>query len=208
VKPVLHVDSRFLSPYAMSAYVALVEKNLPFDLRTVDLASGAQHEPGYAGRSITRRVPMLEHGTFALAESSAIAEYLEDVYPPPAHAALYPAKPEDRARARQVQAWLRSDLLALRAERSTEVVYLGPVDKPLSEEAQRAAQRLIAAAQALIGSKGRLFAAWCIADTDLALMLNRLVRNGDEVPSALAEFARREWERPSVRAWLEKVAAA
>jgi glutathione S-transferase len=208
VKPVLHVDSRFLSPYAMSAYVALVEKNLPFELRTVDLESGAQHGQGYASRSVTGRVPMLEHGTFALAESSAIAEYLEDVYPPPAHAALYPAKPEDRARARQVQAWLRSDLMPLRAERSTEVVYLGPVDKPLSEEAKRAAHRLFAAAQSLIGSKGRLFAAWSIADTDLALMLNRLVRNGDEVPSALAEFARREWERPSVRAWLEKVAAA
>jgi glutathione S-transferase len=208
MKPVLHVDSRFLSPYAMSAFVALVEKNLPFELRTVDLESGAQREDGYANRSLTGRVPMLEHGGFALAESSAIAEYLEDVYPPPAHAALYPANPEDRARARQVQAWLRSDLLPIRAERSTEVVYLRPVDKPLSPEAERAAQRLFAAAHSLVGAKGRLFDAWCIADTDLALMLNRLVRNGDKVPAPLSEYARREWERPSVRAWLEKVAAA
>ena len=40
----------------------------------------------------------------------AISEYLEDLLPPPAHPALYPAHIDDRARARQVQAWLRSGL--------------------------------------------------------------------------------------------------
>jgi glutathione S-transferase len=192
----------------MSAYVALVEKGLEFELRTVDLEAGAQHAPAYAHTSLTGRVPMLEHGTFSLAESSAIAEYLEDMYAPPHYAALYPARPEDRARARQVQAWLRSDLMPIREERPTTVVFLRPEPKPLSADAQQAARKLFAAAQSLVGGKDRLFDAWCLADTDLALMLNRLVRNGDPVPPELADFARREWERPSVRAWLEKVPAA
>jgi len=47
-----------------------------------------------------------------------------------------------------------------------------------------------------------LFDAWCIADVDLALMLNRLVLNGDAVPARLADYAKRQWERPSVRAWV------
>ena len=31
----LYVDARFSSPYAMSAYVALVEKAVPFELRHI-----------------------------------------------------------------------------------------------------------------------------------------------------------------------------
>jgi hypothetical protein len=48
-----------------------------------------------------------------------------------------------------------------------------------------------------------LFGDWCIADSDLALMLNRLVMNGDEVPARLASYAARQWERPSVQQWVE-----
>lgn len=35
----LHVDSRFLSPYALSAFVALKEKGLTFELETLSLAA-------------------------------------------------------------------------------------------------------------------------------------------------------------------------
>ncbi len=34
-----------------------------------------------------------------------------------------------------------------------------------------------------------LFGEWCIADTDLALMINRLVLHGDEVPERLVDYA-------------------
>ena len=74
----LYVDSNFYSPYALSAYVALLEKGLTFDLATVDLAAGQQHRDAFAQPSLTARVPMLLHGDFALSESSAIAEYLDD----------------------------------------------------------------------------------------------------------------------------------
>ena len=33
----LYADAQFASPYAMPAYVALREKNLPFELLTLDL---------------------------------------------------------------------------------------------------------------------------------------------------------------------------
>ena len=73
----LHVDARHLSPYAMCAHVALTEKGLPFEVRTVDLDAGANRAAPYAAVSLTRRVPTLEHGTFRLSESSAIAEYVD-----------------------------------------------------------------------------------------------------------------------------------
>ncbi len=89
-------------------------------------------------------------------------------------------------------------------ERSTEVLFYGPSDKPLSHAARAAADKLFAAASVLLPEGAEnLFGAWCIADLDLALMLNRLVLNGDTVPQRLADYATQQWQRPSVRPWLE-----
>src|SRR3954453_14043600 len=125
----LYADSQFTSPYAMSAFVALAEKHLSFEVRTLDLAVGANNDPEYAGTSLTQRVPTLVDGDFHLSESSAITEYLDDVYP---GTALYPTESKAKARARQIQAWLRSDLLPIRQERSTEVLFYRPSNAPLS----------------------------------------------------------------------------
>ncbi|WP_047197348.1 glutathione transferase [Caldimonas brevitalea] len=187
----------------MSVFVALHEQGLSFEIQTVDLALKAQHEPGYATRSLTRRVPTLVHGGFALSESSAITEYLHEVFG--GAVPLYPAEPQQRARARQVQAWLRSDLMPIRQERSTEVVFYGARKPALSIEAQAAAHKLFAAAEGLlpVGAE-HLFGTWSIADVDLALMLNRLVLNGDAVPERLAHYARHQWQRPSVQQWVQQ----
>lgn len=143
----LYVDAQFVSPYGMSAFVALHEKGLPFELVPLNLAAKETEALHFAAQSITRRVPTLIHGDFALSESSAIAEYVDEVFP---GTPLYPANVRDRARARQIQAWLRSDLVALRNERSTEAVFLRPVDAPLSREARAAADKLIAAVELLL----------------------------------------------------------
>ena len=196
----LFVDAQYASPYAMSAYVALSVKQLAFDVRTVDLSADAQHEPAFARMSLTRRVPTLVHGDFALSESSAIAEYVDEVFP---GTALYPSDPQRKARARQVQAWLRSDLFPLRMERTTEVVFYGAPAPALSAVAEAAAGKLLAAVQSLLpAGQDHLCGEWCIADVDLALMLNRLVLNGDAVPQRLADYARRQWRHPAVQRWV------
>jgi glutathione S-transferase len=198
----LFVDAQYTSPYAMSVFVALKEKGIAFDMRTVDLDAGANRTPDYANQSLTQRVPTLVDGGFYLSESSAITEYLDDVYP---SLALYPVEPKAKARARQVQAWLRSDLMPIRQERSTQVVFYGPTDAPLSNDAQRAVDKLFRAAEALLAHGGEyLFDRWCIADVELAMMLNRLVLNGDAVPARLADYARRQWTRASVQAWVKQ----
>jgi glutathione S-transferase len=202
----LYIDSHYLSPYAMSAHVALREKGLSFHVATLDLAAGAHREESFAQASMTRRVPTLIDEQFTLSESSAITEYLDEAYP---GARLYPHTLQARARARQIQAWLRSDLMALRQERPTEVVFCAPVDKPLSEAGQAAAAKLVAVASSLLEHGGpHLFEAWSIADVDLSLMLSRLVCNGDEVPAMLADYASRQWERPAVQEWARQVRPA
>src|SRR3990167_1548408 len=176
----------------MSAFVALHEKGLPFEIATIDLAA----------MSLTQRVPTLVHNGFSLSESSAIAEYLNEVFP---GTPLYPADPRSRARARQIQAWLRSDLGPIRQERSTEVVFYGQTKSPLSADAQASAEKLFSVAEALLPvDSANLFGQWCIADVDLALMLNRLVLNGDPVPGRLAAYAKHQWQRPSVQLWVNQ----
>ena len=36
------------------------------------------------------------------------------------------------------------------------------------------------------------------------MMLMRLVGNGDDVPAKLRDFVAAQWQRPSVRAWVER----
>jgi glutathione S-transferase len=198
----LYADCEFTSPYAMSVFVALTDKHLPFEIRTLDLARAENNALDYAKTSLTQRVPTLIDGDFALSESSAIAEYLDEVYPDPP---IFPADPRPRGRARQLQAWLRSDLMPIRLERPTSTIFYQPVSAPLSPEAQIASEKLCAAASELLSHGGEnLFGAWSIADVDLAVMLHRLILNGDQVPPRLARYAKAQWERPSVQLWVQR----
>jgi glutathione S-transferase len=198
----LYADSQFVSPYAMSVFVSLLEKKLAFEIESVDLTANANQEPAFAATSITWRVPTLIHDSFALSESSAISEYIDETFP---GARLYPTDPRCRARARQVQAWLRSDLVPIRDERPTIVVFYGAKKPPLSAAARGSAKRLFSAANALLdGRSGNLFGDWCIADVDLAMMLKRLVVHGDPVPDNLVAYATQQWQRQSVQQWVNK----
>lgn len=196
-------DADYFSPYVLSAYVALHEKGLPFSLKTVDLDNGAQHGAGWPGFHLTQRVPSLDIDGFTLSESSAIAEYLDERFAPPEWERLYPHDMQNRARARQIQAWLRSDLQPIREERSTDVVFAGAKKAPLSAAGQQSAEKLFTlAGEWLAHGKPNLFGEWCIADVDLALMLNRLVMQGDDVPERLVEYATFQWQRSSVQRYV------
>lgn len=196
-------DADFFSPYVMSVYVTLHEKGLPFTLKTVDLNGGEHLRPEWKGYHLSRRVPLLEVDGFELTESSAISEYLEERFAPPEWERVYPHDIQKRARARQIQAWLRSDLMPIREERSTAVVFDGAKMPDLSEAGRQSAEKLFATATMLLAHGGQnLFGEWSIADADLALMLNRLVLNGDKVPEALADYASFQWQRASIQRYV------
>jgi glutathione S-transferase len=189
----------------MSVYVALREKGLPFTMQSVDLAQQQHLSDDYAAVSLTRRVPTLALNNILLSESSAITEYLEECFPAPDYERLYPCDREKRARARELQAWLRSDFMPLRQQRPTEVLFAGKKYSPLTEEARQSAAKLIEGAQRLLsGGQQNLFGEWSIADTDLAIMLNRLALHGDALPENLAEYAWFQWQRASVQLWLRE----
>jgi glutathione S-transferase len=197
----LYVDSNFLSPYAMSVFVALRTKRIEFQLKTINLHAQQNLRHEYVQTSLTSRVPTLIDGEFSLSESSAITEYLEELKPFPC---LYPKNIQDRARARQIQAWLRSDLFALRQEFTTETIFHKKLNKKLTIQAKKDSEKLIRFASFLLSNNRiSLFDYWCIADTDLVLMLNRLIFNGYEVPEVLIQYAKNQWENSAIQEWVQ-----
>jgi len=202
----LWVDAFWISPYAFSSFVALEEKKLPYDVEEVAMHRFENRAPDYARRSLTARVPMLRHGDFFLSESSAIAEYLDDAFPGAPR--LLPRDVRQRARARQVMAWVRSDLMPIREERSTNTIFYEPATERLSEKARGAAAKLLGATEALLAPGATsLFGGFCIADADLTLMLQRLGKSGHPLGDKVQRFVDAVWARPSVRKWVDRTRA-
>lgn len=193
------------SPFVFSVFVALKEKGVPFTLRFLDLSRGDQREAPFVARSLTARVPTLSAGDFSLSESLAILEYLDETLLAPPHPRALPAGVEERARARQLLGWLRSDLAALRRERPTSSIFFEHerATTPLGDAARADADKLIRVVTTLLaGRAGAPFSSWSVAEADLALALMRLIANGGEVPPALRAYAEAQWRRPSIAAWV------
>lgn len=197
----LYCEAEWDSPYVFSVFVALHEKQLAFVEHVLDLGRGEHKQGDFRARSLTARVPCIEHDGFTLSESLAIHEYLDDAFPGPR---LLPAGVRERARARQILGWLRSDLMPLREDRPTTTMFYARADKPLTERGRAAADKLLEATERLIAEHGvTLFAGWSIADADLAFMLHRLILNGDPVPPRVRAYAEAQWQRPSVQAFVQ-----
>jgi glutathione S-transferase len=202
---VLYTDAFWISPYVFTCFVALREKGVTFETKSVALQNKEQRGASFRAKSLTGRVPALDHGDFSLAESNAIVDYLEDVFPPPAHPALYPADPQERARARQILGWIRTDLMPIREERATHTMFYAHAKEPLGVAGREAKERLLYVADTLVSDgKPYLFGAFSIADADLAFMLHRLLLNDEPVPAKLATYARGVWQRPSIREFVER----
>jgi glutathione S-transferase len=190
----LYSDRFWISPWVFSGFVTLKEKGLPFEVADVALDKKETRRPDYAQATLTAKVPALEHDGFWLSESAAIVEYLEDTFP---ERRVLPADPQERARARQVMSFLRTDFYALREERSTATMFYDHARDPLGEQARADADRLLGFARTLVKGTS-LFGAWSIADSELAFCLQRLGLNGHDLGD-LRQFVAAQWERPSVQ---------
>jgi len=208
----LYAEDQWFSPWVFHAMVALDEKGLDYQLDVLALPLAGERRAAALQHALLAKVPLLRHGETWFTESLAISEYLAETFPWPDHPRLFPADLRQRARARQVMNWLRTSLFALREARPT-ASFLGagatPVTTPLDARARADADQLIRIASALIGpGRGSLADAWCIADADLALALQRLIANRDPVPDHLVAYVDQTWQRPSLRRFLSRDGAA
>ena len=90
------------SPCARRVRIALLEKELRWRSRIIDLEHMEQKSPWYLALNPNGIVPTLQHGTRVVWESNVITEYVDDVFPGPK---LDPADPWERAQAKMWQAF-------------------------------------------------------------------------------------------------------
>jgi glutathione S-transferase len=199
----LYVEAFWSSPWTGTVFVALREKQLAFQTSIGMMYPSVGAMAALREQTLTGTAPVLQHGATWIAESIAIVEYLEDVFP---QVRVLPADVRDRAHARQIMSWLRTGLDALRRERPTEhIFYPPPARAPLSAAAQRGVDDLVFVAERLgAGPGGALFGgAFGVVDVDLAFALMRVVRAGTRLPAAVEAYAHAVWARPSVREYVE-----
>jgi glutathione S-transferase len=127
-----------ISPYVRKVKLALLEKGLDFERRTLSPGDFDGSELG--GMNPRREVPALVDDGVVIVDSTIICEYLEERYPEPA---LYPAAPAARARARMLE-----DIADIELEPAIwAVMEVQVFGRAMGE----LATKLLAAAQAAIG---------------------------------------------------------
>jgi glutathione S-transferase len=89
------------SPYAWRVWLALEHKAIPFERKTLSFADGDPKKPEFLAINPRAKVPAIVDAGFALYESAAIVEYLEDGYPDYGKR-LFPGSVRDRALVRRM----------------------------------------------------------------------------------------------------------
>lgn len=87
------------SVYTRIARLALEEKGVSYTLEEVEIFGPDGVPPEHLERHPFGRIPVLQHGSFRLYETGAIARYIDEAFP---GRALQPSAPQQRARMNQV----------------------------------------------------------------------------------------------------------
>ena len=91
------------SPYSWRAWLALEHKRIPYQLKVLSFADGDTTKPEFVAINPRHQVPTIVDDGFALWESVAILEYLEERYPAADRATnLFPGDVRERARIRRL----------------------------------------------------------------------------------------------------------
>ena len=114
-----------LSPISRRVWIALLEKELPFDPVVVDLR-GKQFEKDFLAISPFHHVPVVVHEDVRVLESIAILDYLDRQF---RQRPLSPTTPADVARMRMLQLMVTNELLP------KLVSVVNAEHQPLSEKA-------------------------------------------------------------------------
>jgi glutathione S-transferase len=88
------------SPYAWRVWLSLEHKHIPYELRTMSFSAGDLKQPEYRAINPRGKVPSITEDGFALYESVAIVEYLDEKYR--SGPALFPGDVRQRALVRRL----------------------------------------------------------------------------------------------------------
>ncbi|MGB3136062.1 MAG: glutathione S-transferase family protein [Nodosilinea sp.] len=122
-----------LSINSRRVWVALLEKNLPFEARVVAL-SGDQLQPEFLSLNPFHHIPVLVDDGFTVIESFAILDYLDAKYPDPS---LLATAPEDVATIRMVEMVTVNELVPVINPLIKQMMGFGQDAEEVIEQAQQ-----------------------------------------------------------------------
>jgi glutathione S-transferase len=216
----LKLHGALLSPFVRKVRVVLAEKNVAYELVA---ANPFEKSPAFLKLSPLGRIPALEDEQGrSLADSSVIAEYVEERFPDPP---LFPSDPYDRARTRWFDEYADGGMgPSLTAKVFFQRVISAklmrkPADERIVESGLAEVPTYFAHLEGELGGRDYLVAGrFTLADISVASQLVNLSHAGVTIDTAkypaLARWYARIIERPTVapliqqdRAFLAKVGA-
>jgi glutathione S-transferase len=190
------------SPYAWRVWLALEHKRAAYDLRMLSFDSGDLKTLEFGALNPRRRVPVIEDDGFALYESAAILDYIEERFTdcPSLYATDLRTRATQRRLIREADQYIAEPM-----ERIVEAVLFTPPEKRDAHEIAEASVKLkqeFALWEAYVGA-GYLAGDISAADYTLfplaALTLRIGARNPGTVPPDVIG--------PNLTAWMERMRA-
>jgi len=108
------------SPYAWKVWLALEHKQIPYEFRLLSFDRGDLRTPEFRAVNPRGQVPAIVDNGFALWESMAIVEYLEERYP---RQPLLPSDAEGRATVRRLMLEADNHLYAAQSDLTNATLY-------------------------------------------------------------------------------------
>ncbi|MGL5062822.1 MAG: glutathione S-transferase family protein [Microcoleus sp.] len=159
-----------VSPNSRRVWVALLEKQLDFELIQIHL-DGDHLEPEFVAMNPFKRIPVLVDGDFTVFESLAILDYLETKYPEPA---MLPKDPKDLAVVKMVELVTINEMMPAVYPLSSEKMGWGIPEPEAIAKAKEKVNSVLAFFESLLddrpyfGSNNVTFAE-CVAGTIVPL---------------------------------------
>jgi glutathione S-transferase len=160
-----------VSPNSRRVWVALIEKNLDFELVQLHL-DGDHLEPEFVAMNPFQRIPVLVDGDFTVIESLAILDYLETKYPEPA---MLPKEPKDLAVVKMVELATINELMPALYPLSSEKMGWGIPAPEAIEKAKEKVNTVLAFLEGLLDDRpyfasNNVTYAECVAGTIVPLL--------------------------------------
>ncbi|MBW4659146.1 MAG: glutathione S-transferase family protein [Drouetiella hepatica Uher 2000/2452] len=202
----LIIGNKNYSSWSLRAWLALKQTGAEFEEIRIPLDT-PQTRSQILQHSPTGKVPALRHGEILLWESSAICEYLAELFP---DRHLWPAEPRARAIARCVSAEMHAGFSPLRQRLSMDCrsrfAWKGaPPD--VQADIDRILTLWFACRQEFGEGGDFLFGHWTIADAMFAPVVSRFVTYGVPLDAIAQAYAEATLGLPAMQEWLIAAAA-
>jgi glutathione S-transferase len=190
------------SPYAWRVWLALEHKGMPYELKQISFDAGDFEKADFLALNRRHKVPVIVDNDFALSESAAIVEYLEDKAPRKPH--LFSTDLRQRALQRRM---IREadQYFAAGLERLVEAVLFTPKErwsKVAIDQAAADMKKELAIWESAVGAEGFLTRALSAVDFTLYPEIALVERIGKRNHGLLPDLC-----GPKMHAWMRRMEA-